>query len=398
MPSISTKKLFPLSGRTPPSVTRWVREWSKEQSILARNSIMDGRPLIPYDCKFKITHRCNANCEMCLHPIKLATDDFLASQELSDFEIRQIIPELAETGCRSIHFSGGEPLLRKRLEKFVKDAGRKGLRSKLTTNGTLASEERALALARAKLRTVNVSLDGPSALVHDKIRGVNGFFDKAIRGIQAFTSAREILGRPHVRINTVISHSNCQFLDSLFMLAEELKVDSVHLLPVDFSHIDPKLALTVEDYETIKQIFSVYNQNDLFMGDVTHLIDSLCDPQTVDHVIAGDYALGYYKNYPCFAPFVHLFIMPEGEVYSCCIVDRSKKNCLGHLRSQSVDEIWYGAAFQELRRKALKAPLYALCDSCDHFLEINHEIGNKTSIKEFHLGDESISRRKGIQE
>ncbi|UCE13694.1 MAG: SPASM domain-containing protein, partial [Candidatus Heimdallarchaeota archaeon] len=103
--------------------------------------------------------------------------------------------------------------------------------------------------------------------------------------------------------------------------------------------------------------------------------------QTVDHVITGDYALGYYKTHPCFAPFVHLFMMPEGEIFTCCIVDRSKQNCLGSVRYQSIKDIWYGSSFQNLRRRALIAPLYPICDSCDHFLEINREIGNKIAIK-----------------
>jgi radical SAM protein with 4Fe4S-binding SPASM domain len=321
---------------------------------------------------------------MCLHSVKLATDDTLVSRELSDFEIRQLIPELAEIGCNSLHFSGGEPLMRKELEKFVKDASRNGIRTKLTTNGTLATEKRTQALARAKLRSVNVSLDGPSAAVHDKIRGVKGFYDRAIRGIQAFTTARESRGKPRVRINTVISHENCQYLDSLLDLASELKVDALHLLPVDFAHVDPSLSLTPDDYETIKEVISSYDRDTKLLGDVKLLKESFVHQRTGDYVITGQYALGYYKTHPCFAPFVHFFIMPEGDIYSCCIVHRSKENCLGNVRRQSVEETWNGPVFQELREKALTDPLYHVCHACDHFLEINREITKQTGIKGFY--------------
>lgn len=380
--------LLPPLEQKPPSVARWIRDWTIKQAELARQLITVKAGLIPYDCKFKVTHRCNANCQMCLHPVKLVTDDTLASRELSDFEVRRIIPELAESGSRSIHFSGGEPLLRIGLERFVKEASRNGLRAKLTTNGTLVTEKRALALAGAKLRSVNISLDGPSASIHDKIRGVKGFFDRTTRGIQAFVSARESRGRPHVRINTVISHGNCHQLAELLDLATELNVNAIHLLPVDFAHADPSLALTPDDYELVKEIISSRDHDIRLLGDNRLLAESLLDPKTRENVVTGQYALGYYDSNPCYAPFMHLFIMPEGEVYTCCFVERSKENCLASVRYQSIREIWNSTSFQELRRKALTSPLYPACHSCDHFLEINREIekhmgpkGCRTSVE-----------------
>jgi len=320
---------------------------------------------------------------MCLHPIKLRTDETLHSQELSDYEIRKIIPELAETGCRSIHFSGGEPLLRKKLEVFIKDAAKNGIRSKLTTNGTLLSEKRANNLAKVKLRSVNISLDGPTSEVHDSMRGVKGFFNKAISGIQAISEARETYGRPHVRINSVVSHENAKTLDQLLELAKELKIDSLHILPVDFSHIDPSLALTDEDYEIVKEVLSNYKHETRLLGDVERLINLLAAPETREFIKKGEYAFGYYRESPCFAPFVHLFMMPEGKVYTCCIVDRTEANILGNVRKNSIQEIWGNDNFKELRKKAVKNTLYNVCHSCDHFLEINQIISEKTGFRTF---------------
>ncbi|MCG3218693.1 MAG: radical SAM protein [Candidatus Heimdallarchaeota archaeon] len=375
------------STKTPPSITRWVRNWSLEQSEevskLITHTFEVEKGIFPYDCKFKITHRCNADCKMCLHPIKLRTDETLHTQELSDYEIRKIIPELAETGCRSIHFSGGEPLLRKKLEVFIKDAAKNGIRSKLTTNGTLLSEKRANNLAKAKLRSVNISLDGPTSEVHDSMRGVKGFFNKAISGIQAISEARETYGRPHVRINSVVSHENAKTLDQLLELAKELKIDSLHILPVDFSHIDPSLALTDEDYEIVKEVLSNYKHETRLLGDVERLIDLLAAPETREFIKKGEYAFGYYRESPCFAPFVHLFMMPEGKVYTCCIVDRTEANILGNVRKNSIQEIWANDNFKELRKKAVKNTLYSVCHSCDHFLEINQIISEKTGFRTF---------------
>jgi radical SAM protein with 4Fe4S-binding SPASM domain len=385
MTKIIFSDLLDSSTKTPPSITRWVRNWSSEQSVKVNESLTHAneKGIFPYDCKFKITHRCNADCKMCLHPIKLRTDETLHSQELSDYEIRKLIPELAETGCRSIHFSGGEPLLRGKLEVFIKDAAKKGIRSKLTTNGTLLTEERAINLAKAKLRSVNISLDGPNSEVHDSMRGVKGFFKRTIKGLQAISDAKEKFGRPHVRINTVVSHENVKTLDQLLELVKELKIDSLHILPVDFSHIDPSLALTGEDYEIVKEVLGNYKHETRLLGDVERLINLLDDPETRKFIKKGEYAFGYYKKKPCFAPFVHLFMMPEGKIYTCCIVDRTRDNILGEVRKKSIKEIWTNENFKKLRKKALKTTLYEACHSCDHFLEINQLISEKTSFRTF---------------
>ena len=80
--------LLDSATKTPPSITRWVRNWSSDQSKRVNQLFYDKEELglLPYDCKFKITHRCNADCKMCLHPIKLRTDETLHAQELSNYD------------------------------------------------------------------------------------------------------------------------------------------------------------------------------------------------------------------------------------------------------------------------------------------------------------------------
>jgi MoaA/NifB/PqqE/SkfB family radical SAM enzyme len=84
---------------------------------------------------------------------------------------REIISELAELGCKKVHFSGGEPMLRPQLPDLVEHATGLGIRVTITTNGTLIDKVKAKRLIEAGLRGVNVSIDSPIRKMHEKIRG-----------------------------------------------------------------------------------------------------------------------------------------------------------------------------------------------------------------------------------
>ena len=135
-----------------------------------RDAVLYARPFRPLYVKIKVIYGCNLKCEMCKHWRE--TREPPVSME----RFKEIISELAELGCKKVHFSGGEPMLRPRLPELVEHASNLGIRVTLTTNGTLIDKEKAKALITAGLRGVNVSIDSPIRKLHEKIRGVQGSF------------------------------------------------------------------------------------------------------------------------------------------------------------------------------------------------------------------------------
>ncbi|MBP1922919.1 pseudo-rSAM protein/SPASM domain protein [Halorubrum alkaliphilum] len=134
------------------------------------------RPVVVWNT----TKRCNLYCEHCY----AAADDEGAPNELSTAEGKALIDDLAEYGVPVLLFSGGEPMVREDLPELIEYAADSGVRPVLSTNGTLLTRENARELKEAGLKYAGVSVDGLPER-NDRIRGQDGAFDAAVRGIEA---------------------------------------------------------------------------------------------------------------------------------------------------------------------------------------------------------------------
>src|SRR5580704_8166652 len=108
--------------------------------------------------RISVTDRCNLRCTYCMPEAGLPW--IPKAGILSYEEIVRIAEAAASVGVRSLRLTGGEPLLRRELERLVaRLAAIPGIDDiALSTNGLLLAEQ-APALAAAGLRRVNVSLD-----------------------------------------------------------------------------------------------------------------------------------------------------------------------------------------------------------------------------------------------
>jgi len=91
--------------------------------------------------------------------------------------------DLAAFQVPTVLFSGGEPLMRRDLFDVVAHAKQRGLRTVLSTNGTLIDDATADRIRDVGFNYVGISLDGMGP-VHDRIRGVRGAFEKTLAGIR----------------------------------------------------------------------------------------------------------------------------------------------------------------------------------------------------------------------
>ena len=135
----------------------------------------DKKPVIAWN----VSRRCNLHCAHCY------TDSFdrLYEGELTTAEAKAVIDDLAAFGAPVILFSGGEPLLRPDLPELVERAHLRGIRSVISTNGTLLIHAVAQELKELGVSYVGVSIDGPQP-VHDRFRGVIGAYQEAVQGIR----------------------------------------------------------------------------------------------------------------------------------------------------------------------------------------------------------------------
>ncbi len=318
--------------------------------------------------KIKLTSKCNLRCQMCKY-WKTKTETALTTvQWLS------VLDQLAEIGCRKIHFSGGEVFLRQDFLDLVERGSQLGLKINMTTNGTLLTKERLKRLIKARPNSISLSLDGPRQSVHDKIRGLPGSFKRTTRTIRKLRQYGERYGRlPKIRINFVMMQENYRHYPDMIELASRLGAIDVVPMPVDEKG-EPVLRLSrsqIERYnQTIAPEVLTRRRAAGFRLDPLTIYPFGQSPQAIRAARDGLYSGGFYQKKPCLSPWTHLFLAWDGESYLCCMTN-GRMESLGNVARKPVAEIFNGPAMEAVRRRFLALEHPQACARCDMVLDEN---------------------------
>jgi cyclic pyranopterin phosphate synthase len=156
------------------------------------------------DLRISVTDRCNFRCTYCMPKEVFGRDfAFLQRDELLTFEeIARLTRLFVHHGVEKVRLTGGEPLLRRDLERLVAQlASIDGLRDiALTTNGSLLTREKARALKAAGLQRITVSLDSLDDAV---FRAMNDVAFPVARVLEAIDVAADE-GLAPVKIDVVV--------------------------------------------------------------------------------------------------------------------------------------------------------------------------------------------------
>ncbi|MGE5690341.1 MAG: GTP 3',8-cyclase MoaA [Pseudomonadota bacterium] len=158
-----------------------------------------GRPV--RDLRISVTDRCNFRCVYCMPREVYGRDHvFLPRAAILSFEeIARVARAFHGLGVRKLRITGGEPLLRRDLERLVAMlAELPEVDLTLTTNGALLSRKAGL-LADAGLTRVTVSLDALDDATFRAMNDVDVPVAQVLEGIDAAAAA----GLP-VKVNTVV--------------------------------------------------------------------------------------------------------------------------------------------------------------------------------------------------
>jgi radical SAM protein with 4Fe4S-binding SPASM domain len=330
--------------------------------------VAQAEPYTPVHVKIKITWRCNLRCEMC--NVWRQTRRNVLTPEL----LRSLADELADLGCRKVHLSGGEVLLRPDLYDLIAYLSDKDMRVNLTTNGTLLTRDVALRLVDSGLRGASISIDSPQRHVHDRIRG-RGAWKRTLRGLRELRRAQEKRrAKLRIRVNTVVSRTNYESLADLATFVHQHGADRLTLIPVDDPSGDLWLSKTrIRDYNAhvAPRIADEAVAAGLFTptDDPAQAFPFGSTKGDLNYSRYGFYARGLYERQPCYAPWTHALVTPRGRVYACCMT-RSEKP-LGNLCDASFRQVWEGTTYRDLRRTMCDVTPYAICHRCDDFLDAN---------------------------
>lgn len=288
---------------------------------------------------WNMSRRCNLRCVHCYAEAtkKVGADD------LTTEEAKTMIDDLAKFGVPVLLFSGGEPVMRHDLPELAFYARGKGIRTVISTNGTLISKQKAKTFAKIGLSYVGVSLDGMKE-TNDKFRGADGCFDAALRGIRNCQDEGIKVG-----LRFTMNKRNVQDLEGIFELLEQEKIQracfyhlvysgrGTSLVDEDLSHDETRDALDLIIDHT-KAVFAVGEKKEIL---------------TVDNHADGPYVYTrVLQQDPERAPRVlELLELNEGNSsgigISCVSWDGSvhadqfwRQHTFGNVRQRKFSEIW----------------------------------------------------------
>lgn len=195
-----------------------------------------GRPL--KDLRLSVIDQCNFRCTYCM-PKEVFTKDYRflsATERLSFDELTTLAGAFVQLGVDKIRLTGGEPLLRKDLERLIERLAamttRNGtpLELALTTNGSLLAAK-ARTLKAAGLQRVTVSLDSLDDDVFRRMNGVDFPVSRVLEGIEAACAA----GLAPVKVNTVIERGVNEH--QIVPLARHFRFSDVTLRFIEFMDV-----------------------------------------------------------------------------------------------------------------------------------------------------------------
>ncbi|MBM3118115.1 MAG: radical SAM protein [Chloroflexi bacterium] len=168
-------------------------------------------PIIVWNC----TTKCNLRCVHCYS--SASNQDPVGT--LNTKEAKSFIRDLADFGVPVILFSGGEPLLRNDIFELADFAGKEGLMTVLSSNGTLITQEVAKRIRDVGFAEVGISLDGIGDK-NDQFRGEKGAYQAALQGIRNCT-ALEL----RISLRLTITRSTYTEIPAIFDLVEREEIE-----------------------------------------------------------------------------------------------------------------------------------------------------------------------------
>jgi PqqA peptide cyclase len=292
----------------------------------------------------ELTHRCPLRCPYCSNPLDLSR----ASAELDTAAWCRVFDEAAALGVLQVHFSGGEPLVRRDLVELVAHAAKAGLYVNLITSGIGLDARRLARLVEAGLEHVQLSLQDSDPAMGDRIAGLPGA-QRAKREAAALACAA---GLP-LTVNAVVHRQNLERLEDMIDLAVSLGAERLEVAHVQY--YGWALANRAALLPSREQL-------DRATATVEAARARLAGRLVIDYVVPDYYA---HRPKACMGGWGRRFlnVTPAGKVLPCHAAETLPGLHFPTVAEASLSEIWYrSAAFERFRGTAwMPEP----CRSCE---------------------------------
>lgn len=303
---------------------------------------------------FYMTEGCNLACKHCWIAPKFDKEGS-KYPTIAVKLFKEVIEEAKPLGLQTVKLTGGEPLLHPHIREILDIVNQAELSLILETNGLLCNTKIAEKIAELPKPFVSVSLDGTTAEVHEKIRGVSGAFDRTVTGIKNLVNNG---------INTQIIFSimadNIHQYEAIIQLAESLGVNSLKyniIQPTERGQIlhEQDRDISIEEYIEIgKRISGEFAETTALTLLYDHPmafrpLHKLADPLLSGGVCGIRNVLG---------------VLADGTYALCGIGTSLAEMHFGRAGEDSLESVWKDNAMLNTIRYDLPGKFTGICTRC----------------------------------
>jgi pyrroloquinoline quinone biosynthesis protein E len=292
----------------------------------------------------ELTHRCPLQCPYCSNPLEMER----VNGELSADEWGEVFRQAAGMGALQLHLSGGEPTVRRDLDKIVAHAVEAGLYTNLVTAGVLLTRESLGRLAAIGLDHVQVSIQD---VVPDNADRISGYKGGVARKRDVARWTHELgLG---LTVNAPMHRQNLDHLPEIIDFAVEVGAQRIEVAHIQYyAWAEKNRAALIPTREKFLESAEIVEAAKTRLAGVLNF----------DFVIHDHYAT---LPKACMGGWGQsiIAVTPSGRVLPCHAAQTLPGLQFDNVRERPLADIWrHGAAFEAFRGTSwMKEP----CRSCD---------------------------------
>lgn len=283
------------------------------KSYLGKKVHLSGFPTM---LGIEVTNRCNLKCIMC------PRSEMTREPGDMDFELFKKIIDQVQKYLEFVWLQDlGEPFLHKDIFRMIEYCRKKGIRTGISTNGTIMNQDIIEGIAATELDYLMFGFDGASRQTYEKVR-VGACYEEVVNNINKF-------------------------------IENKLRRDLKTFLVIQCIYMQE----TEEEIENFRRLWDIKGVDALRIRQITYSGER-----------GGPRFINKRRNWPCYWPWSNPHIKWDGIVVPCC-QDINADYALGNLQYHSLRELWNNQKMQELR-KLLVAGEYErsrICRKCNMF-------------------------------
>lgn len=315
-----------------------------------------------------VNERCNCKCRHCEY---WRQKEYIPEMSIEEWQ-KTLLGIREFTGPFAINFSGGEPFMKKGFVDLLQFCRERNIHAGVTTNGALLSERNIPLIVASRPFNINISCDSHEAGVHDYIRGMNGLFDKIVRGIAMLQEeqAKQGVTFPIIIKPTVMS-LNFRALPEIIGWAMGVGATAVNFQPLG--------RWTPETYDELWIEEKELPELDRVMEKVIAMKQGgapVMNSEEVLRLMSASFReeKASPENMPCRIGLQEFYIRPDGDVKLCFHFPS-----IGNTVSQSAREIWTGGKAREIRKATITCDKLCLL-TCLSQKSLLHKVNQALTI------------------